>query len=395
MSVPERPVAPAPTRMPGSTARSVAIALGVVILLFVAIFALKFWPMIVALWSGKGFGERQQPPASVSAVVAEARDWQPTLRAVATLAPVNGVELATEVAGVVSKVDFRSGARVKKGTLLIQIDDSSDRAELAGLEADLAYAKSNLERTESLIERNLASREGLDSAKTALQRAQAAVGSKRALIAKKAIRAPFDGTTGIRNVNVGEYVTAGKLLVGLQDLETLFADFSVPQQQIRSLAAGQPVRVTIDAYPGQAFDGRITAVDSQVDAVTHTLRAQATIANRGRVLRPGMYAIVEAELPALRDAVVVPKTAITYSLYGDSVFVVHEETTADGSSVLKVKRTPVKLGFEHDQEVVVAAGVVAGDRVVTAGQLKLLDSMAVVVADASAEASPAPAPVKN
>lgn len=378
MSFAERPVAP-------SNVRTVLIALAVVILLFVAIFAKKFWPMI----SGKGFGGFKQPPASVSAVLAESRDWQPTLRAVATLAPVNGVELATEVAGVVSKVDFRSGARVSKGTLLIQIDDSSDRAELAGLEADLAYAKNNLERTESLIERNLASKDGLDSARTTLQRAQAAVGSKRAFIAKKAIRAPFDGTTGIRNVNVGEYVTAGKILVGLQDLDQLYADFSVPQQQIRSLSSGQPVRVTIDAFPGKAFDGRITAVDSQVDDVTHTLRAQATIANDDRVLRPGMYAIVEAELPALKDAVVVPKTAITYSLYGDSVFVLHEEKAEDGSSVLKVKRTPVKLGFEHDQEVVIAAGVVAGDRVVTAGQLKLQDGMAVVVADPAAAPAPA------
>lgn len=374
MYVPERPVV--------SKARSVLIALGVVILLFVAIFAKKFWPMI----SGKGFGGFKQPPASVSAVLAEVRDWQPTLRAVATLAPVNGVELATEVAGVVSKVEFRSGTQVKKGTLLIQIDDSADRAELAGLEAELAYARSNLERTESLIERNLASKDGLESAKTSLQRAQAAVGSKRALIAKKAIRAPFDGTTGIRNVNVGEYVTAGKILVGLQDLDQLYADFSVPQQQIRSLSSGQQVRVTIDAYPGKAFDGRITAVDSQVDDVTHTLRAQATIANTGGMLRPGMYAIVEAQLPALRNAVVVPKTAITYSLYGDSVFVLHEEQAEDGSSVLKVKRTPIKLGFEHDEEVVIASGVNAGDRVVTAGQLKLQDGMAVVVADAAAAA---------
>lgn len=371
--------------------RSTALALGAVILLFVAIFAKKFWPMI----SGKGFGGFQQPPASVSAVLAESRDWQPTLRAVATLAPVNGVELATEVAGVVSKVDFRSGAHARKGTLLIQIDDSADRAELAGLEADLAFANNNLERTESLIERSLASREGLDSARNALQRAQAAVGSKRALIAKKAIRAPFDGTLGIRNVNVGEYVTAGKLLVGLQDLETLYADFSVPQQQIRSLAAGQPVRVTIDAYPGKAFDGRITAVDSQVDDVTHTLRAQATIANTERLLRPGMYAVVEAELPTLKGVVVVPRTAITYSLYGDSVFVVHEETADDGSSVLKVKRTPVKLGFEHDQDVVISAGVAAGERVVTAGQLKLQDGMAVVIAEAAPTAAPTTAPDKK
>ena len=383
MSFPERPVR--------SKTGIVLLALGAVILLFVAIFAKKFWPMI----TGKGFGGFQQPPASVSAVLAESRDWQPSLRAVATLEPVNGVELATEVAGVVSKVEFRSGARVTKGTLLIQIDDSSDRAELAGLEADLAYAKSNLSRTESLIERNLASKDGLDTARTSLQRAQAAVGSKRALIAKKAIRAPFDGTTGIRNVNVGEYVTAGKIMVGLQDLETLFADFSVPQQQIRSLASGQPVRITIDAYPGKSFDGQITAVDSQVDDVTHTLRAQATIANTDKLLRPGMYAVVEAELPKLVGVVVVPRTAITYSLYGDSVFVVHEEKAADGSSVLKVKRTPVKLGFGHDQEVVVSTGVAAGDRVVTAGQLKLQDGMAVVIADAAPAAAPTTLPVKD
>jgi len=360
--------------------RSTAIALAAVILLFVGIFAIKFWPLI----TGKGFGGFKQPPAAVAVVTAAQRDWEPSLRAVATLAPVNGVELATEIAGVVSRVEFRSGALARKGALLIQIDDSADRAELAGLEADLALAKSNLDRTESLIERNLASREGLDSARTALQRAEAAVGSKRALIAKKAIRAPFDGTLGIRNVNVGQFVTAGTKLVGLQDLETLYADFSVPQQQIRTLAAGQPVRITVDAFPGQVFDGRVTAIDSQVDEVTHTLRAQATVANTGRLLRPGMYAVLEVELPPLKGVVVLPKAAVTYSLYGDSVFVLHEEKAEGGTTVLKAKRTPVKLGFEHDTEVVVTAGVQPGDRVVSAGQLKLQDGAAVTVADGAA-----------
>ena len=365
--------------------RPTLLALGAVILLFVGIFTIKFWPMI----SGKGFGGFKQPPASVSAVIAESRDWQPSLRAVATLAPVNGTDLAVEVAGVVSRVEFVSGALTKKGAVLIQIDDSSDRAELAGLEADLTLARSNLERAETLIAKSLTSREGLDSARNAVERAQAAVTSKRALIAKKSIRAPFDGTLGIRNVNVGEYVSAGKVVVGLQDLDTLFADFSVPQQQIRSLTPGQPARVTVDAYPGQPFDGRITAVDSQVDDVTHTLRAQVTIANTGRVLRPGMYAVVEIELPLLRGVVVVPKVAITYSLYGDSVFVLHEEKAEDGSSALKAQRVPVKLGFEHDDEVVVSAGVVAGDQVVIAGQLKLLDGSAVAVSDGAAPAATA------
>jgi len=371
--------------------RSTALALIAALLLFVGIFAVKFWPLLMMMASGKGMGGFRPPPAAVAATIAESRDWQPTLRAVATLAPVNGVELATEVAGIVSRVEFRSGAHARKGALLIQIDDSSDRAELAGLEADRSLARSNLERTESLIERNLASREGLDSSRTALQRAEAAVLSKRALIAKKAIRAPFDGTLGIRNVNVGEYVTAGRLLVGLQDLDLLYADFSVPQQQIRSLAAGQPVEVTVDAFPGTAFAGRITAVDSQVDDVTHTLRAQATLSNAGRALRPGMYAVVEAVLPKLIGAVVVPRTAISYSLYGDSVFVLREEQAEDGSRALKAFRTPVKLGFEHDQEVVVTTGVAAGDRVVIAGQLKLQDGMAVTVGDAAASGAPAPA----
>lgn len=372
--------------------RSTVLALSAVILLFVAIFTYKFWPLLMMMLSGKGMGGFQQPPAAVATVIAEQRDWRPTLRAVSTLAPVNGVELATEVAGVVSKVEFRSGATAKKGAILIQIDDSSDRAELAGLAADLELTKNNLARTESLIERNLASREGLDSARTAVQRAEAAVGSKRAFIAKKQIRAPFDGTLGIRNVNVGQFVTAGTTLVGLQDLETLFADFSVPQQQIRSLSAGQPVRITVDAFPGQAFDGRITAIDSQVDNATHTLRAQATLTNTGRALRPGMYALVEVELPLMQGVVVVPKTAITYSLYGDSVFVVRDAVDeggkpvlgAEGQPALKAHRVPVKLGFEHDQEVVVNSGVKAGDRVVTAGQLKLQDGSTVSVAEPNA-----------
>ena len=358
--------------------RSTALALGAVILLFVVIFGIKFGPFILMKLSGKPFGF-QQPPASVSAVAAQARDWQPTLHAVATLDPVNGVDVATEVDGIVSRVEFKSGSRTRKGDLLILIDDSADRAELAGLEADLTYARSNLERLQSLIARNLTSREGLDAAQNALDRAEAAVRSKRALIAKKNIRAPFDGTLGIRNVNVGEYITSGKKLVALQDLETLYADFSVPQQEIRALAPGQPVRVTLDAYPGKAFQGRVTAVDSQVDDATHTLRVQATIANDGGLLRPGMYAVAEVELPKQLGVVVVPKTSITYSLYGDSVFVVRDNTA---------HRVPVKLGAEHDEEVVVTEGVAAGDMVVSAGQLKLQDGAAVALSDGSQAAAP-------
>jgi len=360
--------------------RNVMIATAIALALFGAIFAKKFWPLI----TGQGFGGFRPPPAVVSAVVAEHRDWQPTLRAVATLAPVNGVEIAAEVSGVVSKVGFRSGAQAERGALLIQIDDSADRAELAGLEADLALAKSNLERTESLIERNLASREGLDSARNAVLRAEAAVGSKRALIAKKEIRAPFSGTLGIRNVNVGQFVSSGTVLVGLQDLDSLFADFSVPQQQLRSIASGLPIRLTVDAFPDQVFEGRVTAIDSQVDDTTHTLRAQATIANPKRALRAGMYAVVEVELPQMEGVVVIPRTAVTYSLYGDSVYVV--EDAAEGGGLV-AKRVPVKLGFEHDQEVVVTSGVEAGQRVVVAGQIKLQDGMAIELSGAAPAAA--------
>lgn len=360
--------------------RRMAIALGALFAILATVFAIKFWPMI----SGKGFGAWSPPPVTVSAAAAERKPWQPLLEAVATLTPVNGVYVAAEVAGIVKSIHFRNGDTVRRGTLLVQLDDTADQAELKGLEAELANARREFERTRELVERNLVSESSLDEVRTRLERAEAAVESKRALIDKKAIRAPFDGTLGIREVNVGQYLTAGTAIVSLQDLTSLYATFSLPQQNLRDLRIGQKVEITVDTWPEARFEGRLIAIDSAVDPDTRTIRGQAMIANTKRLLRPGMYATARITLPVLPAVVVVPRTAISYSLYGDSVYLIREETGTDGKPVLKAFRQFVRLGEERDDEVIVVEGVKAGDRVVTAGHLKLQDGATVVIDDSVA-----------
>lgn len=324
---------------------------------------------------GQYFANFSQPPATVSATEARNIRWQPRLTAVGSLSAVQGVDVSNEVAGVVERINFQSGQSVEEGDILIQLDDDREQAELPGVQARANLRRSSLERTRSLIERKLTSEENLETALSEVQEAEAAVGSLKATIAKKAVRAPFDGILGIRQVDKGEFLPAGTPIVTLQHLDEIYADFTLPEIYLDRVSAGQPVEVRVATWPERSFSGEINAVSVKVDVSSHNFAVQATIPNRQHLLKPGMFADVAVLAGDRRDAVAVPDTAISYSLYGDSIYVVKDTDEQDdqGNPVLKVEERFVNIGETHGGWTEVLKGVEAGERVVTAGQLKLRD----------------------
>jgi membrane fusion protein (multidrug efflux system) len=347
------------------------------LLVFGGIFG---WKAIQGYYMGQYFATMKPPPETVSSAKVAEQTWQATLGAVGTLRAVKGVEVSAEVEGMIKTLNFTSGQPVKVGDLLVQLDDESDRAELDGLVASKKLAELNLQRERSLAKRNLGSEADLDTARTKLDEARAQAQFRQVMLAKKAIRAPFDGELGIRMVDVGEYLSAGKTIVSLQALDPLYAEFSLPEQELGRVSKGQSVSVTVDAYPGQEFPGTITAVDVRVDDQTRNVRVQATLANPQRVLRPGMFANVKIQLGEQRSAAAVPRTAISYSLYGNFVYVIEDAgKDAKGKPVRKVTQRFVVTGDDLGEQVAVLKGVKPGEEVVTAGQLKLRDGAEVTV----------------
>ncbi len=330
---------------------------------------------------GQYFANFSQPPATVSATEARSIRWQPRLTAVGSLSAVQGVDVSNEVPGLVESINFESGQEVEKGDILVQIDDDREQAELPGLEARAKLARSNLQRTRSLIERDLTSEENLETALSQLQEAESAVASLEATIAKKAIRAPFDGTLGIRQVNEGQFLPAGTAIVTLQHLDELYADFTLPEKFLDRVRAGQPVEVRVSTWPDRLFEGRVNAVSVKVDVSSHNFAAQATIDNPDHLLRPGLFADVSVLAGDRRPVVALPDTAIDYSLYGDAVYVIDDTGEKDdkGNPVLKVEERFVKTGQTHEGWTEILEGVEAGETVVTAGQLKLRDGSRVTV----------------
>lgn len=327
------------------------------------------------------FADFSQPPATVSAAEAKAVEWQPRLTSVGSLSAVQGVDVSNEVPGLVDSINFESGQAVSEGDVLVQIDDDREQAELPGLVARADLARANMARTRSLIERELTSAENLDTARSQLEEAESAVASLKATIAKKAVRAPFDGILGIRQINEGQFLPAGTPIVTLQHLDEVYADFTLPEKYLDRVAAGQPVDVRVSTWPDRTFSGEVNAVSVKVDVSSHNFAAQATIDNPEHRLKPGMFADVTVLAGEPRQVVVLPDTAVTYSLYGDAVFIVKDldETTGDGEALFEVEERFVRAGRTQDGWTEILEGVEPGERVVTAGQLKLNDGARVKI----------------
>lgn len=317
------------------------------------------------------------PPTNVAAVVVEAAIWERSLFAIGSLVAVQDVEVTNEVAGLVESIRFESGQRVAAGDVLVTLDTSVDRAELNGLVAAQRLREVEFARAARLLKDQTLSQSQHDEAAARRAETTALVLAKEARIAKKTIRAPFAGQLGIRKVDLGDYLAPGSPMVPLQTLAPIFVDYTLPERFLAKLELGQRVRVRVQAYPAEEFDGTIAAIEPGIDPVTRAVKVRATLENADARLRPGMFAEVDTLEDARDTMLTLPETAISYSPYGNSVFLVE---AADG--VLQVRRRQVETGEVRDGKSAITKGLAAGDRVVSVGHNKLRNGMAVrVVAD--------------
>ncbi|WP_199539797.1 efflux RND transporter periplasmic adaptor subunit [Paraburkholderia kururiensis] len=330
------------------------------------------------------------PPATVTATVARYQAWQPQLAAVGSLRAVRGVDVTTEMAGLVRDIAFRSGQDVKAGQLLVELNADTDKAQLAALEAAAELAKTVYERDRAQYEIKAIAKAQLDADAADLKSKLAQVAQQTALVAKKTIRAPFAGRLGITTVNPGQYLNPGDTIVTLQTVDPIYVDFYLPQQQLGQLAIGQSVLVETNAYSGRTFTGKILSINPKVDTNTRNVQIEALVDNHDRKLLPGMYANVKVDAGAGQRYLTLPQTAITYNPYGATVFVVKNgnEQSAQGNARGKQtqgKTLPVAQqvfvtpGPTRGDQVAVTKGIAEGTQVVTSGQLKLKNGTPLVI----------------
>jgi membrane fusion protein (multidrug efflux system) len=353
--------------------KKVILAVVVVVAALGALAGIKVLQIKTLIAFGKSF---VPPPETVSTAPAKEENWPESIATVGSITAVQGVHLTAEVAGIVKEITFESGAVVKQGDLLVSLDNLTEEAQLRALEAQMELAETNLKRFRLLRAENTVSQAELDQAETALKQVQANADAVRATIAKKVIRAPFAGRLGIRQINAGQYLEAGKLIVSLQALAPVYGDFSLPQQDLARLKTGLIVRATADAYPGQEFLGTLTALNPDLDVATRSMRLQATFTNEKQLLRPGMFARFEVLFPEAHTVLTVPATAVLSAPYGDSVYVV--EPATNSAAGLVVRQQFVRVGRGRGDFVAVTSGLKPGDRVVTSGIFKLRNGMSVV-----------------
>jgi membrane fusion protein (multidrug efflux system) len=355
--------------------RPVAIAIA----LLVAILAFAFG--IKALQIGKMMSTKMEmPPTTVSSATVKEEDWAPTLSAVGSISAVQGTVVSSELGGVVSKIGFENGGAAKKGDLLLQLDASAEEALLRSAEAEAELGRQDLERTRGLASHKVVSKAELDAAESKFNRLNAVVDQMHSNIRKKTIIAPFDGQLGIRQVNVGQMINSGQQVVQLTSLDSLFADFALPQQYLGQLTPGLEVHVTTDALPGHVFPGKVTAINSMVDSSTRNITLQATLENPDHVLRPGMFAKAEVTLPEKHKALVVPGSAISYAPFGDSVFVIEKKKDEKtGKESQAIRQQFVRVGEARGDLVAITQGLKAGETIVSTGVFKLRNGMTVTI----------------
>jgi membrane fusion protein (multidrug efflux system) len=317
------------------------------------------------------FAAMQPPPDAVTTIVAAKEDWPNTLNAIGTVAAVQGVTVSADLPGIVDRIAFDSGKTVEKGDVLVQLDTRQEQAQLAGAESQLELARLNHERMQSLVKQDAVSRAEYDTAAATQKQAEARIGEIRATIERKTIRAPFTGVLGIRQVNLGQYLTGGDPVVPLQSLNPIYVNFAVPQQEAAEMRIGRTVHITVGELGNGEFSGRVSAVDSVVDQTTRNVQVQATLANPAGKLRPGMFVQAQVVLGDARNVIALPTSAINYAPYGDSVFVVSDMKNPQGQSYRGVRQQVVKLGASRGDQVAVLSGINAGEEIVSSGVFKL------------------------
>jgi membrane fusion protein, multidrug efflux system len=343
---------------------------------------------------GRFLASMANPPQTVSITTAKLTEWTPTLAAIGTFRAVSGADLALEASGVVEKILFQSGEDVAEGQVLLELRKDTDKSRLDSLKATAELTEINLRRDQAQLKLKAVAQATVDSDSANLKSARAEVAQQEAVIAQKTLRAPFAGRLGIRSVDLGQYLSAGTVVVTLQAIDTLYLDFVAPQQNLNGLSVGQSVSAAVDAYPGQSFVGKVTAINSKVDQASRNVQVRATFANPDRKLRPGMFAAVTIAIGKPEQLVTVPQTAIVHAPYGASVFLAQKPADAKEGAALVARQTFVQLGLTRGDEVAVEKGLKVGDVVVTAGQMKLRNGVTLKISDSPQPAvDPDPRPV--
>lgn len=368
--------AAAPAR-PRAMLKALLILFIAVALIMGGIFA---WHMVMGKFTKQYMASIAVAPQTVSTTIAAASSWQPRAHALGTLRAVRGADLAAQAAGVVDKLHIDSGSEVPAGTVLLTLKPNDDPAKLAQLQAQAELASITFKRDQEQLAAQAISQATVDADAAALKSARAQVAAQQALIEEKVVRAPFAGKLGIRQVDEGQYLSAGTAVVTLQALDPIFIDFYVPQQALSFMQVGQTVTAAVDTYPGVAFSGQIASINSKVDAASRNVQARASFANADRRLVPGMYATVEIDKGAATAEITLPQSAVTYNPYGDTVYVVQKNGVDDkGNPRLSALQRVVQLGDTRGDQVAVKSGITAGEEVVTAGQMKLRNGAPIII----------------
>ena len=365
----------------------------VVVLVIVAIIAgVKFVQISALIAQSKA----PLPAAVVTAMHVPYDDWQPSVSAVGSIKTVRGVDVTTEVGGIVRTLGFKPGQQVADQALLVQLNADSDIAQQHSLEATADLAGIVLKRNKAQLAVNAVSQAQVDTDSADLKAKLAAAEQQRALVAKKSIRAPFAGRIGITAVNPGQYLNPGDKIATLQTYDPIYIDFTVPQTQLQDIAIGQEVAVTADGLSGQAFNGRISSIDTQFDPTTRNVTVEATVDNPGQRLVPGMFARAVVESGKPRRYLTVPQTSVTYNPYGTTVFIATSSNNDKGEEVLTAQQSFIKTGPTRGDQVAILSGLKEGDLLITSGQMKLKNGSPVKVDNSTAPLNdPAPTPQEH
>jgi len=367
----------APRKKVKTSPKPMIIMVASLVLVFGGLFG---WMGLRGYFMGKFMAGFQPPPVTIQTTHAKTTQFQSHIDVVGTLSAVRGVEIKNEVPGVIKAINFSSGQIVKQGSLLVTLDSRIEQADLKNYQAQLKLAKISYDRIKKLYVQKSIAQSALDTQLAKLQETQALVERTQAIIAQKNIKAPFTGKLGIKHIDLGSFIPAGTQLVSLQTLDPLYVEFNLPEQDFPKLMPHQSIEIVPENGSHQLYSGEITAVDAKVDKDTRSIQVQGTLPNIHHGLLPGMSAMVKVIDPKKHSVITLPQTAIDYSLYGDSVFIVKEEEDKNThEKVLKAYRQFVKVGEREHDIVNIIEGVHKGDQVVTAGQLKLHNGSTVKV----------------
>lgn len=357
----------------------------IIMLIFVGILfgGIFGWKGFNSFMMKRAMSHMQAPAVTVSTMKVTSSPWQTSLKAVGSLRAIVGVNVTTELAGMVQKIYFSPGATVKEGTILVQLNADAEIGQLYSLQAQVELAKITYARDQAQYAVHAVSKQQVDSDEWNLRNLRGQTAQQMATVNKKTLRAPFSGRLGISNVNPGQYLNVGDKVVSLQTLDPIYIDFYLPQQSIAQIKLGQPVKVKSDAYPGKTFNGKITTIDPAVDTDTRNVAVEATLENAKYELAPGMFASVDVTVGSPEAFITLPQSAITFNPYGDIVFIVKEKGKDDkGQPILIVNQSFVTTGNTRGDQIQILSGIKVGDEVVTSGQLKLQNDSRIIINNA-------------